>query len=73
MGWKQWQRSYNRQKALVKEMERRMETLREESGAGDSAGHYWVCSGELLGFVDDGDRDPPREARGWGRWSGVGM
>ena len=40
MGWKQWQRSYNRQKALVKEMERRMETLREESGAGDSAGHY---------------------------------
>ena len=52
-----------------------METLRQQSGAGDLAGHYWVCreAGELFSSVGDGKRDPPREARGWGRWSGAGM
>ena len=46
MGWKRWQQSCNWQKALVKEMQERwMETLRQQSGAGDLAGHYWVCSG----------------------------
>ena len=76
MGWKQWQRFCNWQKALVKEMQERwMENLgsRVELGTWLGITGCVAEAGEWFSSVDDGNRDPPRETRGWGWWSGAGM
>ena len=63
MGWKQWQRFCNWQKALVKEMQERwMENLgsRVELGTWLGITGCVAEAGEWFSSVDDGNRDPPR-------------